>query len=134
ISGATTNAMYIIGIKYDGKSVIGSPAPNPATVHYDFETFLNNTLVDKDMNGVDLVRTRTSDSSGLGTQPASGDGAVSVVDQVAPVQLDDNLVVGQTAQPDDNLIVDQTAQPADWWSSTPLDDSLVELVDDLVVV
>ena len=29
---------YIIGIKYDSKSIVGCTAPNPTTVHYDFVT------------------------------------------------------------------------------------------------
>jgi hypothetical protein len=29
---------YIIGIKYDSKSIVGCTAPNPTTVHYDFAT------------------------------------------------------------------------------------------------
>jgi hypothetical protein len=29
---------YIIGIKYDAKSIAGCTAPNPTTVHYDFTT------------------------------------------------------------------------------------------------
>ena len=36
---APTAGTYIIGIKYDSKSIVGDPAPSPATtVHYDFAT------------------------------------------------------------------------------------------------
>jgi hypothetical protein len=35
---ASSAGTFIIGIKYDSKSVQGFPAPSPTTVHYDFST------------------------------------------------------------------------------------------------
>ena len=44
---------YIIGIKYDSKSIVGLPAPGPATtVHYNFET----TGVPGSISGLDLIK------------------------------------------------------------------------------
>ena len=50
---APTAGTYIIGIKYDSKSIVGHPAPNPGTtVHYDFET----TGVAGSTQGLDLIK------------------------------------------------------------------------------
>lgn len=44
---------YIIGIKYDSKSIVGLPAPSPGTtVHYDFAT----TGVPGSTSGLDLIK------------------------------------------------------------------------------
>jgi hypothetical protein len=48
---APTAGTYYIGIKYDSKSVAGSSAPNPPTVHYDFAT----TGVPGSTSGLDLL-------------------------------------------------------------------------------
>jgi hypothetical protein len=44
---------YIIGIKYDSKSIVGDPAPSPGTtVHYNFST----TGVPGSTQGLDLIK------------------------------------------------------------------------------
>jgi hypothetical protein len=43
---------YIIGLKYDSKSIVGLPAPNPPTVHYNFTT----TGVPGSTQGLDLIK------------------------------------------------------------------------------
>jgi hypothetical protein len=50
---APTAGTYIIGIKYDSKSIAGLPAPGPATtVHYNFAT----TGVPGSTSGLDLIK------------------------------------------------------------------------------
>jgi hypothetical protein len=50
---APTAGTYIIGIKYNTKSIAGDPAPGPGTtVHYDFAT----TGVPSSTSGLDLVK------------------------------------------------------------------------------
>jgi hypothetical protein len=50
---APTAGTYIIGIKYDSKSIVGDNAPSPGTtVHYDFAT----TGVPGSTSGLDLVK------------------------------------------------------------------------------
>ena len=50
---APTAGTYIIGIKYDSKSIVGDPAPSPGTtVHYDFAT----TGVPGSTQGLDLIK------------------------------------------------------------------------------
>jgi len=49
---APTAGTYIIGIKYDSKSIVGATAPNPPTVHYSFET----TGVSGSISGLDLIK------------------------------------------------------------------------------
>ena len=50
---APTAGTYIIGIKYDPKSLVGAPAPSPTTtVHYDF----NTTGVPGSTSGLNLVK------------------------------------------------------------------------------
>jgi len=49
---APTAGTYIIGIKYDSKSVVGATAPNPTTVHYDYAT----TGVPGSTSGLNLVK------------------------------------------------------------------------------
>jgi hypothetical protein len=50
---APTAGTYIIGIKYDSKSIVGDPAPSPGTtVHYNFAT----TGVPGSTSGLDLVK------------------------------------------------------------------------------
>jgi hypothetical protein len=49
---AKTAGTYIIGIKFNAKSVVGATAPNPTTVHYDFST----VGVPNSTNGLNLVK------------------------------------------------------------------------------
>src|SRR6266853_3617002 len=50
---APTAGTYIIGVKYDSKSIVGLPAPSPGTtVHYDFAT----TGVPGSTSGLDLLK------------------------------------------------------------------------------
>jgi hypothetical protein len=50
---APTAGTYIIGIKYDSKSIVGDPAPGPGTtVHYNFAT----TGVPGSTSGLDLIK------------------------------------------------------------------------------
>jgi hypothetical protein len=49
---APTAGTYIIGIKYNSKSIAGAAAPNPPTVHYDFAT----TGVPGSTSGLDLIK------------------------------------------------------------------------------
>jgi hypothetical protein len=50
---APTAGTYIISIKYDSKSIVGSPAPSPGTtVHYNFAT----TGVPGSTSGLDLIK------------------------------------------------------------------------------
>jgi hypothetical protein len=49
---APTAGTYIIGIKYESKSIVGAPAPNPPTVHYNFAT----TGVPGSTSGLDLIK------------------------------------------------------------------------------
>jgi hypothetical protein len=49
---AAAAGTYFISIKYDPHTVIGSPAPNPTTVHYNFTT----NLVPGSTSGIDLIK------------------------------------------------------------------------------
>jgi hypothetical protein len=50
---APTAGTYVIGIKYDSKSIVGLPAPSPGTtVHYNFAT----TGVPGSAQGLDLIK------------------------------------------------------------------------------
>ncbi|WP_146210240.1 hypothetical protein [Vitiosangium sp. GDMCC 1.1324] len=55
ITGATPGQVFIVSVKYDTSSVVGQPVPSPNTVHYDFDTLVNATVVDFDVDGVNLV-------------------------------------------------------------------------------
>jgi hypothetical protein len=54
VSGATSAQQYVMLVQYRPDSVVGSPPPNPATVHYDFLTTLHNIPVNRDLDGLDL--------------------------------------------------------------------------------
>ena len=54
VNGATTGQVFVIGVKYSPKSVVGAPAPAPTTVHYDFVTRVNGNPVATDPLGIDL--------------------------------------------------------------------------------
>ena len=49
---APTAGTYIIGIKYDSKSIVGATAPTPPTIHYNFET----TGVPGSISGLDVIK------------------------------------------------------------------------------
>jgi hypothetical protein len=49
---APTAGTYIISIKYNPHSVVGAPAPNPTTVHYNFTT----TGVVGSTSGIDFIK------------------------------------------------------------------------------
>src|SRR5207245_4147202 len=53
VSGATAGQVFVVGVKYSPKSVVGAPAPAPPTVHYDFVTKVNRTPVATDPLGID---------------------------------------------------------------------------------
>ena len=54
ITGATVGQVFVIGVKYSTKSVVGAPAPIPVTVHYDFVTYRNGSPVATDPLGLNL--------------------------------------------------------------------------------
>jgi hypothetical protein len=54
VNGAGANQQFILGVMYRTDGVVGAQAPNPPTVHYDFLTKLNNILVNRDVDGLDL--------------------------------------------------------------------------------
>lgn len=56
ISGATPGAFYILSVRYGTQPFLSKRAPNPSTVHYDFQTKVNGALVDSDPNGLDLKK------------------------------------------------------------------------------
>jgi hypothetical protein len=56
VTGATTGALFIVGVKYDPGTVVGTTVGTPRpTVHYDFATLLNGVQVDEDPDGLNLV-------------------------------------------------------------------------------
>jgi hypothetical protein len=55
VSGATPGASYIVSVKYITGSVVGTAKPSPSTVHYDFATRVNMSVVDSDADGVNLM-------------------------------------------------------------------------------
>jgi hypothetical protein len=55
VNGATAGQVFVIGVKYTTKSVVGAAAPAPPTVHYDFVTKVNGTPVATDPLGLDLT-------------------------------------------------------------------------------
>jgi hypothetical protein len=55
VTGAATGQVFIVGAKYSTNSVVGAPAPVPATVHYDFVTKVNGNPVATDPLGIDLT-------------------------------------------------------------------------------
>lgn len=54
VTGAIPGRFYIVRARYLTRPLLGQPAPNPGTAHYDFETRVDGTLVDRDLNGLDL--------------------------------------------------------------------------------
>src|SRR5262249_47183060 len=60
VSGATTEATYIVAVKYSKNGLTGITPPDKTVIHYDVSTYLtdaNATLkfVQKDANGVDFT-------------------------------------------------------------------------------
>jgi hypothetical protein len=53
---APTAGTYIIGIKYDSKSIVGATAPNPPTVQYNFASALNGSPVPGSTSELDLIK------------------------------------------------------------------------------
>jgi hypothetical protein len=47
---------YVIGIKYDTTTVVGSPATSPSTVTYTFETAVNGTLLSSSEASIAFVK------------------------------------------------------------------------------
>src|SRR4029450_5655179 len=45
VSGATAGQTYIVSLKVDPSSVVGSATPSPATVTYTYVTTVNGTTV-----------------------------------------------------------------------------------------
>jgi hypothetical protein len=56
INSAAPGQEYIVSVKYETGSVVGSPLPNPSTVQYDFYTVVDGMVVDQDADGVKLKR------------------------------------------------------------------------------
>jgi hypothetical protein len=55
VSGATFGQTFIVGVKYDPGSVVGTTVgTSRPTVHYDFSTKVDNVLVEVDPDGLDL--------------------------------------------------------------------------------
>lgn len=54
VTGAIPGRFYIVQARYLTRPLLGQPAPNPSTVHYDFETRLNGVPVAHD--GLDLKK------------------------------------------------------------------------------
>src|SRR5262249_45995725 len=56
VKGATTGAVFVVGVKYDPGTVVGTNVGNSRpTVHYGFSTSLNNVPVSSDPDGLDLA-------------------------------------------------------------------------------
>ena len=56
VSGATVGQVFIVRVKYDPGTTVGTSVPNPTTVHYTWVTKVNGIQVDQDPNGVDLKK------------------------------------------------------------------------------
>jgi hypothetical protein len=56
VTGATAGADFIVGVKYNPGTVVGTTVGQPRpTVHYDFATQVNGVLVDADPDGLNLA-------------------------------------------------------------------------------
>jgi hypothetical protein len=51
--------VFILSVKYETSAVVGQPIPDPTTVHYNFETLVDGSLVDMDLDGVFLKQKGT---------------------------------------------------------------------------
>jgi hypothetical protein len=68
VSGATVGQTFIVGIKYNPGSVVGTAVVTPGpTVHYDFHTEIGGLTVDLDPDGLDL-----KDCTGGATSTSAG--------------------------------------------------------------
>ena len=47
VTGTVGSGTFILGVKYDSKSIAGLTAPTPSTVTYDFTTKVGGTIVDQ---------------------------------------------------------------------------------------
>ena len=61
VNNAGTNEDFVVSVKYEANSIAGTAAPptNAPTVHYTFETKLNDVtgiVLDSDGNGLDLKK------------------------------------------------------------------------------
>ena len=45
INGAAPNQTFILSVKVDPHTVVGSPTPSPATVTYTYSTAVNGTVI-----------------------------------------------------------------------------------------
>jgi len=57
VSGATVGQTFIVGVKYNPGTVVGTSVSAPfPTVHYDFRTEIGGVTVDLDPDGLDLAK------------------------------------------------------------------------------
>jgi hypothetical protein len=57
ISGATPGQVFILSVKYETASLVGTVVSHPyPTVHFDFSTWIGGVKVDEDTNGLDLFK------------------------------------------------------------------------------
>jgi hypothetical protein len=56
ISDANPNDVFVLSVKYETGAVVGS---EPGTVHYDYSTFVDEKMVDRDLDGVNLKKKGT---------------------------------------------------------------------------
>jgi hypothetical protein len=54
VNGAAAGQPFILDVVYRTDSVVGAAAPNPATVHYAYRTYLDGMLVNQNLDGLDL--------------------------------------------------------------------------------
>jgi hypothetical protein len=54
---ATSGATYVVAVKYNVKSIVGRPKPNPANIVYTFSTKVNSAAVAGTAQSVNLVKT-----------------------------------------------------------------------------
>jgi hypothetical protein len=54
---ATAGAVYVVAVKYSGKSIVGQPKPNPDNITYQFAANLNGVLVPGSPQTLQLVKT-----------------------------------------------------------------------------
>jgi hypothetical protein len=57
IDGANPGEAFVLSVKYETGAVVG--LSDPGTVHYDYSTLVDGTLVDRDLDGVDLKKKGT---------------------------------------------------------------------------
>ena len=57
IDGENPGDMFVLSVKYETGAVVG--LSEPGTVHYDYSTFVDGMMVDRDLDGVDLKKKGT---------------------------------------------------------------------------